>query len=766
MRFLLALCVVALSATAAAAADSEPISVKGDQVEYFDTMGKVIATGNVEAVYRDAKLTCDRATIYMQTKDAYLEGRVRLTQLGALLKGEQIVYNFETRKGTILDAEGEFGPWRSRGDQAEKISEDSVIHRKGYLTTCDFEQPHTRFQAREVRVFMDDKIVLKDVVMRIGNVPVLYLPSYTHLLDDKRPRVTIIPGKDKQWGLFLLTSWRVYLHENLQGHFHLDFRERLDLASGFDMKYKLPVGGEGLFRTYYTHERAIQREHFWSKLTNPDEDKPTIERERSRFQLRHIWDVDEDTRATLEYNRQQDPTVVKDFFEREFEDNTATAPTYFQVIKTSPWYGLTFLVNKRSNRFETLTQQLPSITFNLRPIELPFLPSFEPWINRLEHRQGPEPGQQAYSGWFYQSSYQYEHSNLADRVDGTEDSLLKFDSNHELSHPMRLLRRFNFRPFTKFRQTSFSRGSTENGSLFRQQGGAGFEFSTKFFRVLDWHTNLWNLNINRVRHLVTPNIKYEFLGKPTLSADRFLRTDGLAKGNLVTPSLEQKLQTKRSNEPGGKTVDLVRLITTMPYDVEGASGVGGEWQTATMDLEALPYDWMRVESDASVDPHIGQFTTINADLVLVPGGTASWGGKRIGDIVNAETGEDQELPWAAGLGWRYQRRTSAQLTFETEFNIGRKWRAGIYQALDVKRFAEENTTLGPRTVKKINDSPEYEYRLRRDLHEWTVELVYNVRRGQGESLLLLFRLKAAPDLPFDFQRSYHRPKAGRNFPKK
>jgi hypothetical protein len=115
------------------------------------------------------------------------------------------------------------------------------------------------------------------------------------------------------------------------------------------------------------------------------------------------------------------------------------------------------------------------------------------------------------------------------------------------------------------------------------------------------------------------------------------------------------------------------------------------------------------------------------------------------------------------MGWRYQRQTSAQLTLETEFNLGPKWRAGIYQALDVKRFVTETTNTGSRVVKKIYDFPEVEYRLRRDLHEWTAELVYNERRGQGNTLLLVFRLKAAPELPLEFERGYHRPKAGRNF---
>jgi len=744
--------------------------VRADQVEYFDGLRKVVATGNVEATYRETKLTCDHATLYMDTKDAYLEGKVRLAQMGGLLKGEEMIYNFETQKGTVLDAEGEVGPWRTRADRAEKIAADTFVHRNGYLTSCDFEQPHTRMQAREVEVFLDDKVVLKSVVMVVGSVPLFYLPSYTHLLDDKRPRVTLLPGKSKDWGFFLLSSWRIYWNENLQGRFHADFREQKDLATGFDINYRLPVGGEGIFREYYTNERDLHMKHIWTGRLNPDKDRPTTERVRFRFQLRHIWEPDDFTKAILEFNQTKDPTMIKDFFLREFEQNSSSSATYFQFLHTAPWYGLSFLATKQINQFERVTQELPSVTLNLRPIGLPWLPNLVPWVNRLEGKRAPEP-RAGFPNWFYQSSYKYEHSNVGDARNGEEASLVSFDSTHEIFQPMRLLRRLNLRPFFRFRQTTFSRGLIETDPQFRQAAAAGFDLSSKIFRVFPLEANLWGLNIHRLRHVITPNLTYAYQAQPTVNADKLIRPDGLAKSSILTPSVEHKLQTKRSSAMGAKTADLARFLTAMPYDLEGPGGRGGIWQPLSMDLETVPYPWMRLESDAQIDPHVGKFTTINADFILHPGVEQGWSGRSIGEITNANTGDAQELAWATALGWRYQRNTSAQMTFETQFNLGKKWRAGIYQAFDVKRFATEtfdNGTgnFGTRTVKKINDSPEFEYRLRRDLHEWTVELVYSVRRGHGDTALVIFRLKAAPETPFDFSRSYHQPKAGRNFPKR
>ena len=761
-------------ASTPARAENEPVEIRGDQVEYLDGLRKVIATGKAEATYHDVKLTCDQATIYMETKDAYLRGHVRLMQLGGLLKGEEILYNFETHKGIILRAEGEFGNsktksdqpgegefgnWRTKSDRAEKVSEESFLQRDGYMTSCDFEEPHTRMRAKEVRIFLDDKVVLKRVLMYVGKVPVMYVPSYTHFLDDKRPRVTILPGKSKQWGLFVLSSWRAYLHENLQARIHIDYREKTDLATGVDLKYRVPGFGDGIFREYYTNERDLHSKHFYTKYVHPDKALLTTEQERYRIQERHVWKPDETTSVTLEYNYQKDPNFVKDFFEREAEEDTARTQSFFQVIKTAPWYGLTFLARKRVNRrWETDTEQLPFVSFDLRPLALDWLPNFNRWLYpRISKSMARQ------YGWFYQSNYSYERSDVADVHNGTENALQTFNTVQELFYPMQLLRWLNVRPFFRFRETAFSRGATNLSSQFRQAGAAGVDMSGNIFRVFPIERDLWGLDLHKLRHVVTPTLSYLYQGTPTIAARDLLRSDGLAKSNVITPGLQQKLQTKRNDQ----TIDLARLLAQMPYDIEGASGSGGEWQDLTLDAELLPYRWMRIESDATVDPHVGKFSTINADFIAYPAKTyGALAGRTISEVVDAQTGAVTQLPWAVGLGWRYQRNTSAQLTFETEFNFDKKWRFGVYDAVDIKRFVTETGNTGSQTVKKIYDLSGFEYRIQRDLHEWLVELIYNVKRGQGDTLLLVFRLKESPDLPFEFSRNYHRPKAGRNFQKR
>ncbi|MBI3318255.1 MAG: hypothetical protein HYZ90_03785, partial [Candidatus Omnitrophica bacterium] len=408
-----------------------------------------------------------------------------------------------------------------------------------------------------------------------------------------------------------------------------------------------------------------------------------------------------------------------------------------------------------------------------------------PWLPTLDSAWGRSGGpgrrkeESSATGWYYQSTYNYLHSNVLGATEGTKDSLIRFETLQEIFYPMRILRFLNFRPFANFREVAADRAAAEREPQFIQTAATGFDLNTKFFRTFSLETNLWGLNIHGLRHIVTPTLGYLYQGKSNTLAPQ-MRGSGVAKGNTLSPSIENKLQAKRSRDGRSEVVDLVRFIPSTSYDLEGTGGRGGRLGNVGLDLETNPYPWMSFESDASIDPHVnfGKPQTLNFDLVLhekiktkKKGESESFSLSRNEEsapnrITTGDLAEGLEhRPWLVGLGWRYQRETSAQLAFETGFNLGRKWRLEIFQPVDVKRYVTETTVDGSKTAKKIYGIPEGQYRLTRDLHEWTVELIYDVQRSQGESVMLLFRLKGAPELPLQYQRSYHQPKAGKNFPK-
>jgi hypothetical protein len=87
-----------------------------------------------------------------------------------------------------------------------------------------------------------------------------------------------------------------------------------------------------------------------------------------------------------------------------------------------------------------------------------------------------------------------------------------------------------------------------------------------------------------------------------------------------------------------------------------------------------------------------------------------------------------------------------------DWRLSDKWEIGTYH-----RYTWKEVVDG---TKRFNNLREYQYTLRRDLHDWIGELIYRVDREYGEELFFTLTLKAYPELPIEMEESYHQPKIG------
>ncbi|MBI4228027.1 MAG: LPS-assembly protein LptD [Candidatus Omnitrophica bacterium] len=757
-----ALCGVLLLPAAAgwgAETVSEEIVVRGDHVEYHEAGRTVIGHGHIVVTYQDVTLTCDRAVVYLETHDAFLSGRIHVEQPGGTLRGDEAVYNFETKKGTLLKAAGRAGPWQTVGDRVDKVADHGFVAREGYLTSCEFDPPHTRLQARQVRIIPDDRVILKNTVMYVGPVPVLYLPSYTHPLNDRRPRVTLTPGYSGEWGPFLLSSWRYFLHENLQGRILLDYRERRHWAEGVDTRYRMTEDSVGLLRLYYTHENRLEkgRRYFRGKKKK----SLMSVRERYRFQWRHRWELDDETTATAELHKTKDDLFNEEYFRAEYEQD-AHPKSYLEVIRSDPRYGVSLLARKRVNNFEAETERLPELRYDVRPTSIrlrqPWL-LLAPWLEPEEEALVDAYRDRLGGAWYYENSNSYDAFRRKAAYGGTDAQVNRLDTFHQVSYQVRLLRALNVTPLINTRQTWYSRDAAGEGALLRGLFATGVDVSTKVFRVFDVDTEVAGIEIHRLRHVISPNVSYRYQRLPTVPPGRLLQLDSIDGANashVITPSLEQALQTKRPIGRGRKlqSVNLVRFVLGTDYQLRTPANAGGRFSNVTESLEVRPYSWLYSEQHAEIDAHRHEFKSASFDVVAGPDiGHQAASGAAMAANVSPDRPDDPQAPWYVGVGWRWLRDQNAQVALEAVVNLTPKWRIGIYERADLRRINSDGS-------KFVNRPAESEFRLRRDLHEWTVELVVNRRRAEGSSFLLLFRLKAAPEQPLEFQRSYNRPKLG------
>ena len=728
------------------------VQINANQMSVSPDRRTAIAEGNVEVLFENAVLTCDRATLFTDTKDVYAEGRVRLEEGDEVFRGEMVHYNLQNKKGRFLQGTVATPPWYQHGRSVEHIAEGVYEVTPGYLTTCDLEPPHFRFAGRRATVFSDDKLArVQNAALFVEQVPFLYLP-WISVADRKSP-FFVIPGKRKPWGEFSLMGYRYEPPElfgiTQKGTAKLDWRRRFGWGMGVDHELESEAFGKGLLKLYYNDV---------GDRTTIDTARPKgADEKRYRLLWRHRWQPMPDTTVVTDLQKYSDVNFRKDFLFREEYVNDDAPESFISLVTNDPSYTISAVVRKRMNRFQNADEALPEVTFDAREQRIGDTQIFSK--SRLDVAN-------------------FQHKKAHSELD---DDVIRVDWFQQLSYALNLFRPVLVTPKAGIRQTFYTKdiqgntGGRQQGdrNLFSGQANFGADASLKLFRIFPVTTNWLGLNLNLLRHVLTPTVAYAYVRPPTVdnSLLNFAAASGAA--NQLTFGLENKLQTRRWQGTRWQGVDLARLLISVPYTFRGIGNKnGGEIGNWGFDLEAYPWPWIRLESDwnilggpfnpATTDQRLN---TWNMDLVIV-------GGQGVPDAEHApkiapavapsfrafEPGAHAgisflpEGQWYLGLGHRYTENDKTEDVLQIDWRLTPKWQVGTFHRFDWKEVVG--------TSKRFTTLREYQYTLRRDLHDWVAEFVYRVDRDFGEELFFTLTLKAFPEFPIETETSYHQPKLG------
>jgi len=733
--------------------NAQPIIVNGDNVEYSTETQEVTASGNVEITYKGSKLTCKKLTVNTQTKEGVAEGNARLEDESGIIEGDKIIYDFQTKAGTIIDAGFRSNPYFGRARKIERLGESEFVTRYGYLTTCSFDKPHYRIASKQMNVLPGDKIQTKHDTLYLGGFPLFYLPRFDHTMEDPLMHVTVMPGKRKDWGPYVLSAWRYSLTDNASGRAYLDYRNKLGWAEGFGLNYSTTYFGRGDYKFYYSNEQ-------------PNQLPATAERtqfQRYLMRWRHKWDVDERTNFISEFNKIGDEkrkyfdpasNILKDYFYREYEQDSQPL-TYALLHHSFSYSSIDLLAQKRVNQWYDQLDKLPEIKYTLPGFKLGDTPLY-----------------------FDNNSVFTSFNKKASTAPTSPDELTmtRLDTINKLSLPMKVAF-LNFTPFVQNREIVYDKGADGQALPVNTVFYAGADLSTKFYRVFNVKTNFLGLGLDGLRHIITPTVGYSYNHTPTIYYTHLKQIDGLdmlTSSNTASLGLSNKLQTKRKDKNGNETtIDFVDFnvstsYTFAPHIVYGmipvptnpssdpnaplvyqagtSNKLGASFSDILFKYKILPYSWLRIEGDATYK-HSGV------------AGDPDYENNNHFSNVNYDINFDFAPERSFGIGQRYARKSGNQLTTSFKWRLNPKWKFSVYQRYNLKKYADAATYSG--TVNEYGKgSLEQEYTISRDLHCWEMDLTFNTSRVNGSGIFVIFRLKAFPENEFGFNQSYSKPKSG------
>ena len=682
----------------------QPVIVNGDNVEYATEKNEIIASGNVRVEYEGTRLNCDKLTVNTVTKETIAEGNVVIEDTKGVIHGEKVLFNFTSKRGKVLKGNFASPPFFGTADNLIMSGQDTYTGEKSTSTTCSFDHPHFLMKSREMLVVPGDKIQTEHDTLYIGNIPILFLPRCNHSLRDPFMNVIFTPGHSGDWGPFLLSAWRCNLSESVNGRVYLDYRDKLGLSEGFGANYLSPMG-KGDFKLYYTDE-------------HPKDLKPVDYSFKRYFvHWRHQWDIDPTTNFIGEYYRIVDEkraalgstyNVLKDYFPREYESD-AQPLSYAQVHHSFERSSLDVLIQERTNSWYSETEKEPEVVYTLPDMQL-----------------GDSP-------FYVKDTTQAASLNQAHAVPAsslTDYSAQRFDTYNQVSLPFKA-GFLEFSPFTGLRNTYYSSG-VDNGSLGpRDVFYLGSGVSTKFYRMFNTPPHFLGMDVNGIRHVITPELLYTYNPEPTISSSlikQFDAIDAIAANNSLDFTLSNKFQTKRN----GQSVDFLDLRAETGYifhSVDPTTRVVTDHRLSDqldLNLEFRPYSWVTLIGDSTYKWHHPGVATANADISF--------------NLGNERT---------ISIGERWARKQGAEVIAGSDWRIDPKWLFHVYERILVRSTADTRSGL----VRQ-------DYGFTRDLHCWLMDLTVTSEKEHGHTFWIIFRLKAFPANEIRLSQSVAVPKPG------
>lgn len=485
---------------------------------YDPSTGMYYATNEL-LEYKNATLMADSVKWNADTGVVIADGHVRIQDAGQEWIGEHITYNLKTHQM-------ESGGFRT--GKPPVYAEGAMIHgnvtnktytaRYVYMTTDNVSRPDYYLRANRMKIVPGKYIEAWNAILFVKGVPLLYYPYFRHSLSLRADNLTVMPGDDSLFGPFLYGIYTWKLGDDLDGKFHLDYREKRGVGLGPDMNLHLGQWGTAQVKYYYLHDLEPEE----SVSSNSFENLPPIPKDRQRFYLG--WQATPytnlNTKALVNY--QSDQLVLHDFFQSDYGQNPQPN-TFVEANKYWDNWSLDAETTPRINDFFDQVERLPDVQltgFRQQIFDTPLYYESQSSIGYYER-------------YFAGADTLFGDTNFT-----APDYLgSRADTFHQLLLPETFFGWLNVTPRVGGRVTWYGPeqgpGGT-NSEATRYVLNTGADFSFKASRLWRDATNSL-LDVNGLRHVIQPTLSYVYVPRPNYTPEQLPQYDSLLPNLMVLP---------------------------------------------------------------------------------------------------------------------------------------------------------------------------------------------------------------------------------------
>ncbi len=411
--------------------------------------------------------------------------------------GRRLEYNFITKTGSIWDAKTYVDIWFLGGDRIDLAEDGSFLFYNAYITTCESQEGGWDIHARSMTITKQHLLTAKHIRLRLGKMPIFWFPNVKANLQMKNDSAIRYKVKwDKGLGPRLSVRYRFFSWEDFKAFIRADWRITKGPGLALETDFKPP------------HKRTIFRTRSYAAYDKSWPDEKT----NKRYRLQGLYQTRTENNKTYVhaiYDKLSDEKMPGDFKNDDFEVNTQERTRLF-VHHHEKQLLSSLSLQPKINSFQTINQELPYITTNIRPFQLP--------------KTGI-----VFDNFFNAGYLDYNFPGNLERFIRSTRSV-RAETRNQVYRPFRLSR-FTLTPnvgFVGIYYTDNPRHQAVGQTLFNYGGSA----STYLFR-----------RFGKVHHMLEPYAEFQGLTKPSSGlTDHFYFSidDGLAKLMLMRVGLRNR----------------------------------------------------------------------------------------------------------------------------------------------------------------------------------------------------------------------------------
>lgn len=440
--------------------DTTRIIFKGKFLIYVADSNKVILFDSAYVKKGNIQLYSDTIEYFTKMKILKAKRKFKLVIDTSTINGDSLTYLLDEQEGLAFNTKNYIQKGWLNSYELYKLKGDTIYVKNGYFTTCNLDTPHSAFYGTEMLAIRNDMAFIKNIVLRIRGIPVLYAPFWMFPLKENRSSGFLAPNFgfnsiDGRYIRNLAFYWAI--NNYLDATIYFDIVERQGIRSGINIVYNVYKKFNGNINTNFSNDfvfQGIRRRYSIEGNHNQESYKFRVS---SRFSIvsdqSYFQDYAENKNQWLKTETYSYLQISRNFFFGGFSSN-------FDWIKN--------LITNQSN------SNLPNLVITFNSINL-------------------------YS-FLIAQNLSFNQNIFIDSL-GNEYRNLSFDYNFSTSRPLNIL---NILKISNNFNLPFSIKKISNDSLWR--GNLIMNYSSSLSTTIYGRSLFQIWKIQRFYHDITPSI--------------------------------------------------------------------------------------------------------------------------------------------------------------------------------------------------------------------------------------------------------------------